>query len=162
MWWSRRGFLLAAFAALPACGFRPLYSEGSAAVALQGSFEFEDEGGPFAFAMREQLRTRLGVGAAPRYRLTTVTNVDVEERAIRADRSILRFNLQGRADFAVRSLGSDTVLFQDRATSFTAYSATASPFATRAAEDDARRRLAVALADQIVLRLSATAQDWAA
>ena len=44
---------------------------------------------------------------------------------------------------------------------FTAYSAVASPFATRTAEEDARRRLAVALAEQIAQRLALSANGWA-
>jgi len=169
MWWSRpiclgslpRAIALCLAFALTACGFTPLYSEDSSARAIDGVFVIENsQTGGFGFAMNERLRTRLGDARTGPYRLQIDTRIDQEERAIRADRSVLRFNLDALAQFAVLDAATGAVLFKDNARSFTAYSAIASPFATRSAEEDARNRLAIALADQIVLRLAATAGDW--
>ena len=109
MWWSERAFrsgLLALCLGLAACGFTPLYSENSSARAIDGVFVIEDQGGPFAFVMRERLRARLGDSETGPYRLRIDTQIDVEERAIRADRSVLRFNLDGVARFAVLDAGT--------------------------------------------------------
>ena len=164
MWWSDRIIrpgLLVLCLWLAACGFTPLYSESAPARAINGQFIIEnEESGAFGFALNERLRSRLGDTDSGPYLLRIDTQIKVEERAIRADRSVLRFNLDGLAQFAVLDAATGTIRFQDSARSFTAYSAIASPFATRAAEDDARDRLARALADQIVLRLAATAGDW--
>ena len=162
MWWSRRKLTsaVAALAAVPGCGFTPLYSEGSAAGDLRNAVAVEPGGTRFEFALRERLRTRLGVPDAPRYVLSVETRITEQGRAIRADRSILRFNLDGVAAFEIRKAGTSRRLFADDVRAFTAYSTVADPFATRSAAEDARLRLASALADQIVLRLAATARDW--
>ncbi|WP_112320871.1 LPS assembly lipoprotein LptE [Oceanibium sediminis] len=167
--WScdRRTFLKRAAALsvaaplLSACGFEPLYGESAPARALQGQVDVPVLPGLFGFAMRERLVTRLGPASAPAYELAIESDVEEVERAIRRDRSITRFNLNARADYRLESLTTGTTLTSGSVRETTAYSAVASPFATRAAEEDARRRLAVALADRIILRLAASAAEFA-
>ena len=144
------------------CGFEPMLAEGTAARALTGQLAIPRIDTPFGFALRERLVTRLGGTGPQRYSLVIDTDVTSEERAIRGDNTISRFTLRGQARFAVSSLDGGPVLTDGTVQAFTAYSAVGSAFATRAAEDDARKRLAETLADRIVLRLQATARDWAA
>lgn len=167
MWSSDRRSLLfraAAFAAvlpgLSGCGFAPLYGEGAPARALQGQVEVPILPGLFGFALRERLITRLGAAApTPLYLLDIEGEIEEDERAIRRDRSITRFNLTATARYSLSSLSTGAALASGTVRDTTAYSAVASPFATRAAEEDARRRLATALADEILLRLAASAAE---
>ena len=163
MWSSSRRRFLALAGALPAlsaCGFEPLYGEGSPARALQGAFDVQLVPNQFGFALNERLVQRLGKGSAPRYRLAVETRITVSERAIREDNTISRFSLAATSDFVVSPLAGGPPVTSGSVRSVTAYSAIGSPLATRAAAADARRRLAVTLADQIVTQLAATAGGW--
>lgn len=157
MWWSDRRSLLLGLAALPlaGCGFTPLYGTDAPARSLTGAVEVPELPGVFGFLLRERLVTRLGAPSNPRYRLDILAALEETERAIRADRSITRFDLAGEAIFELKSLETDAVIVSGTVQSFTAYSAVASPFATRQAEEDARRRIARELAEEIILRLAA-------
>ena len=164
MWWSdRRRFLTGALSlsALSACGFTPLYKEGTAASTLRGLIEVPKLPSAFGFAVRERLLARLGAPAAARFRLSLEIRIVKEERAIRADRTITRFNLNGTARYRLLPLAGGDPVDSGSVEAFTAYSAIASPFATRTAEEDAQRRLASTLADQIVQRLALSAETWA-
>ena len=109
--------------------------------------------------MREQLETRLGVATTATHVLDVALKVDREGVAITPDGSITRYNLSATAIFTVTQLGG-SIVFQDSVTAFTAYNATASAYATRIAEKDAYRRIAVTVADKIVTRLATSAEVW--
>ncbi|MEM8787015.1 MAG: LPS assembly lipoprotein LptE [Pseudomonadota bacterium] len=160
--YSRRNTLsLLAAPFLSACGFTPLYGPDGAARDIQGLVTIPTLPSRFGFDLREGLITRLGDPAQADFALSLQPALSQEGRGIQGDNTITRFNVEATVDFAVSRIGAEQPLFQDRARAFTAYSAVAGPFATRAAEDDALRRLADTLADQIALRLSATAGAWA-
>lgn len=158
---NRRKFLTltAVPLALSACGFTPIYSEGSAAERMHGRIALGDFIGLDGFQMREQLVTRLGTATAATHRLDIVLNVDSVGVAITQDGSITRYNLSGIAVFTITQLGGG-IAFQDSVSAFTAYNATASAYATRIAEQDANRRIAATIANKIVTRLSTSAEDW--
>ncbi len=162
MSWSRRQALFAA-ASLPlgACGFQPLYGDGTAARSLDGLIRVPILPGRFGFGLRERLVNQLGTPDTPRYSLDIQTEITQESRAILSDNTITRFTLTATANYAVLPLAGTAPVFQDVEQSITGYSTVASPFATRAAEIDAFRRLAVSLAEKMVLKLASTAQDWA-
>lgn len=162
MSWSDRRQFLAALALLPlaGCGFTPLYSDNQPASRLFGQIKFIAPRNRFEFDLRDRLETRLGDASAPQYRLTFTTSVDSEGGAIRSDSAITRINLQAQATFSVTSPDAATTFFTGSVRTFTAYSTLASPFATQVAAEDAERRLARALADQIVIRLAATSGSW--
>ena len=143
---------------LAACGFSPLYSEGSPASAMNGRIAFDVESSRMGFAMRERLETRLGIAQVPEYNLGVDFSVDSDDTVIQSDNSITRYTLRSIAKY-VLTQGDKTIL-RDQVRAVTAYNATASPFATDAAERDARQRLAYNLADQIVTRLASGAGDW--
>ena len=144
---------------LGACGFSPIYSDGSAASALQGRVEITAGKGREYFEMRERLIERFGFANDPRYTLTFSYIVDSEGLAVSRTAEITRYNLDGISDFKVTD-SNGVVVFSGSVKSTTAYSATSETYPTRVAEQDARSRLALALADQIVTRVSATASSW--
>jgi LPS-assembly lipoprotein len=76
-----------------------------------------------------------------------------------------RYDVIGTAAFVLTPVGGDRAALRGEVRTITGYSApdteAALTFASRAAQRDAGRRLAVTLADQIVQRLALTAGDWA-
>ncbi|KAG1713782.1 Leucine--tRNA ligase [Nymphon striatum] len=81
-----------------------------------------------------------------------VNVLDIKEVAvvISSAQDINRFNLPGEATWMLTEPGNDTPLASGTAATFTAYSAFGTTVATREAQNDARDRLAIALADLIV------------
>ncbi|MEM9811604.1 MAG: hypothetical protein AAF913_02955 [Pseudomonadota bacterium] len=158
MWWSRRALL--APLALAACGFEPLYAPGSAAASLEGRIVLGEPEGRFGFLLRDRLETRFGAPEAPLYRLIVVTRLSEEDSAILTETAISRINLSGRSSFSVTRLDGPEELIGGEVRAFTSYNTTASPFAADVAGQEAERRLAISLADQIVLRLTASAESW--
>ena len=112
------------------------------------------------FAMREQLVARLGIAENPGYFLTVAIEVEEVGLAITPDGKITRYNLNGTAHFELVSVNGGEPVISDSTRTFTAYSATGSAYATRVAEQEARRRLAVTLADRIATQLAVTANRW--
>ena len=160
---SRRNALkLLAAAPLGACGFQPLYGEGTVARNLNGLIDVPILPGRFGFDLRQRLITRLGRAQAPQFMLGIQTDIQQESRAILSDNTITRFTLTAHADYEVIPIGRAQAVFRDRERAVTGYSTVASPFATRAAEIDAFRRLAVSLAESMVVKLASTSRDWAA
>ncbi|MEM9342461.1 MAG: LPS assembly lipoprotein LptE [Pseudomonadota bacterium] len=157
---TRRTLLLTATAALAACGFTPVYGPQGSAEGLRGSIAIDDPSDPAGFALVRQLERRLGLPNSPTYALSADLFVTEKELGITADQEITRFNILGRARFALRDLSTGAIATSGEVDSFTSYSATGTPFATQTAERDAQDRLMVILADQIVARLLATAGDW--
>ncbi len=158
---NRRKFLIltATPLALSACGFTPIYSDGSAAEQMHGRIALGSFDGLEGFQMREQLESRLGTATAATHRLDVALTVDSVGVAITQDGSITRYNLSGIGEFTITQLGGG-IAFKDSVTAFTAYNATASAYATRIAEQDANRRMAVTIADKIVTRLATSAEEW--
>lgn len=162
-WSSRRHVLLGgvALAGLSSCGFQPIYGQGQTARAINGKIVVDQIKGAMGFEMRKRLTERLGNSTAPRFGLAVSIEVASEGLAISEQNDITRYNLTGEADFALRSITTNDSLQRGTVRAFAAYSATNSPFAAQVAEDDARARLATTLADRIVTRLIASADDWA-
>jgi LPS-assembly lipoprotein len=154
----RRAALLALLALLgaAACGFQPAYGPGGAGAALRGRVGVEAPATPDGFALRARLEDRLGpvasASAAPAATLAAALAVEVEAAAVTPDGAITRYVLEGRAPW--RLVAPDgAVLAEGEAAGFTGYSATGSTVATAAAAADARDRLMVLLADDILARL---------
>ncbi len=145
---------------LGGCGFEPIYGEGSAADSLRGTIEISAGKGREFFAMRERLVERFGFASVPKYQLSFTFVAESEGLAVSTTAEVTRFNLDGKSTFKVVDTDTGAVLLAGTVTSKTAYSATSRTYPTRVAEQDARSRLALALADQIVTRVSATAPKW--
>ncbi len=156
---SRRAILLAPLA-LAACGFTPIYGRGSAAEALRGKIAFSAVDSRLTYQFNEELENRLGRTQTAVFRLDVTLSVSSKGLAITQNNAITRYNLTGIAAFTLTRISDDTVVLEDRLRAFTAYSATASAYATFVSERDANRRLAVSLADQITTRLASSAESF--
>ena len=167
MWWSDRRAVLAglAAAALAGCGFTPLYGEGAPATKMAGRVEVSIIEGEPGFTMRERLTERLGPATAAAYRLDVTLKLTRNGVALTQQNVTTRFDVIGTAEYTLVPLAGGTPVASGSVRTITGYSApeseTASAFASRAAERDAERRLAVVLADRILQRLALGADGWA-
>lgn len=157
---DRRTFLTLT-AALAGCGFTPVYGPGGAGHELQNAVLVDDPGDRNAYQLVRRIEERLGRATAARYGLSIALSVSEESMAVTADGKTTRFDLVGKATYALRALDSGAVLRTGSVDSFTGYSTTGTTVATLAAERDARERLMTILADQIVTRLFAEAASLA-
>ncbi|GIX12370.1 MAG: hypothetical protein KatS3mg118_0329 [Paracoccaceae bacterium] len=165
MWWSRRGAVLAALAAA-GCGFRPLHGRDGAARTLAGRIAIGSVSrGPLpdrmVFHLRDALIRQLGVAHQPAWRLDLAISLTEKGLAITPDNAITRYSLTASADWKLHDIASGAVILQGRAESYSAYSATATVYATRIAARDAERRLAEDLAQRVVTQILARADALA-
>lgn len=156
--WSpdRRGFLaLAGALALAGCGFRPALREEGATRELIGLVSFDLPPGRLGYAMREPLRRRLGPpGSDLQWLLVTDLALDETGLAITPDSSITRYVVRGRSRWRLEG-PPDQEPLEGVAESMSAYSATGSLYATRAARRDAEERVARALGNEILVSIMA-------
>lgn len=157
---DRRLFLLG-LAALAGCGYQPVYAPGSVARDLRGAVLVDPPSDPVGFVLVNELERRFGEPQSVRYRLTASIAMAEDAIGITADQIITRYRLRGRVDYAVVDPATGERLTSGQAQSFTSYSATSTTVATRSAKQDAEERLMIILADQIVTRLTSTAESWA-
>ncbi len=157
---DRRQFLLT-LAALPlaGCGFQPVYGTGGPAAALRGRIAFRAPNTPEGFRLRARLEDRLGRVEQGDYLLTVELDIREVSLVISSQQDINRFNLPGTARWTLTPAGQDAPVATGEAETFTAYSAFGTTVATSEAQDDARDRLAIALADLIVTDLMVAAQS---
>jgi LPS-assembly lipoprotein len=127
---------------------------------LRGRFELEAPDNRNAFTLVGRLEERLGRPEGPDLRLTYDIVLESDELAISSANNIERYNIIGRIGYTVSRVGSPAVLTRGAVENFTSYSTTALTVGTLAAEEDARERLMILLADQIVAQLLATAGEW--
>lgn len=151
---TRRSALLGLLA-VSACGLTPVYGPEGAGNRLFGKIRPRDPKSYEDFAFNRRLSDRLG-GDGDLYDLDYRLNLGVVAQAITQDQVTTRYSLNGTADFALKN-AEGRVLTQGRVSSFTSYSTTGTTISTLAAEGDARQRLAIMLADQVVTRLMAAA-----
>lgn len=158
--WSRRGLAsLAAALALAACGFAPVHGPGGGGSRLSGAIRAAEPATDETFAFVRRLEERIGRPDDPRYELGYALTTSVAALAIDGSDSITRLNIEGRLDWTLVPADGGEPVLSGRETAFTGYSAPASTVSTRASERDARRRLAIILADKVVTRLLAGASD---
>lgn len=156
---DRRLFLVS-LAALAGCGLRPVYGPGGSAEGLQGEIAIDPPRDAEGFVFVRQLEDRLGMADNPRFRLSARLLISEEELGITPGQEITRYNVLGRVEYTLRDIDTDAVVASGTSTGFNSYSATGTPFATRSAQTDARERLMISLADQMVARLLATSAEW--
>ncbi|MFC0200852.1 LPS assembly lipoprotein LptE [Paracoccus rhizosphaerae] len=158
MWSPDRRAALLGLLALGGCGLTPVYGPGGGGSRLWGRVRPRDPDTPIDFIFNRRLTERLGPEDSALYDLDYRINVGVVPQAITTDEVTTRYSLNGTADFALTGPGG-AVVTQGSVSSFTSYSTTGTTISTLAAEGDARERLAVMLADQVVTRLLAAASS---
>jgi len=156
---DRRLFLLGlgALGLTGACGYDPVYGTGGTAEGLRGQVRADDPGSELDFALVERLEERLGRPGGARFRLSYGT-ATYREQPITYGAT--RYNVIGTVSFQLRDETSGAVVQSGTLRRFTSYSTTVSTVSTLSAQRDAERRVMVILADEIVTRLLATANDW--
>jgi len=160
MWLSKRQALtLTIAAALSGCGFAPAYGPSGTAGKLQSQITVDAPENRDQQLLVQELENRLGRTSTGRYQLHYDLSYDEARMAVTADNTTTRFNIVGTVAYALRDSGSQEILSTGTVSSFTGYSTTSSTVATLASERDARKRLAVILADKIVTQLIASAPE---
>lgn len=152
MWWSRTLFFVLA---VSACGFEPVNT--GPASALRSSVAIAEPEDRNAFLLVQRLEERLGRSSIPAFALDHTIRVSAKSLGIDAEGDVRRFNLVGQVDWTLREIETGEVRASGVVENFTGYSATGTTVATLTAERDARQRLMVILADQIVQRIQAQA-----
>ena len=153
--WSRR-LALTTVLTLAACGFEPVYGPGGAGTRLQGQVRVADPRTADDYAFLRRMTERLGPEETARYDLGYRLQIASVGQAITPDEVTTRYSLNGTATYTLTDAATGAVLAQGEVSNFSSYSTEGTVIATNAAEQDARGRLAVMLADQVVTRLLAT------
>lgn len=163
MLFDRRNTLfLALGGCISACGFKPVYKEGSTASNLQGQIEISLIKGRNGFELREELENKLGrtLLVAP-YVLTLKLTISEMGLAVTEDEGTTRTSLNGIAAFTLTRRGTGKVIFRDSVSNLTAYGTTSATYPSTVARRDANIRLMKALAAQIANRIAITSDGWA-
>lgn len=161
---DRRALLLGLGAAglLAGCGFRPALKAGTDQRGLRGTVMLSVPEGRLGFAMRETLERRFGrPGDAPTHLLTADLRIDDTGLAITPDSSITRYVIRASSRWSLTGPEGFRPI-EDVSESMTAYSATASLFATRQARRDAETRAATEIGERIWTRILAELEARAA
>ena len=153
--WSRRAALAVALLAA-GCGFTPVYGPGGAGTRLHGQVRVADPQTADDYAFLRRMTERLGPAETGRYDLAYTLRVAVLPQAITPDEVTTRFSLNGTATYRLTDSATGATVAQGEVSNFTSHSTVGTVIATNAAEQDARNRLALMLADQVVTRLLAT------
>ena len=163
MLFNRRNTLfLALGGCISACGFKPVYKEGSTASNLQGQIEISLIRGRNGFELREELENKLGrtLSVAP-YVLTLKLTISEMGLAVTEDEGTTRTSLNGIAAFTLTRRETGKVIFRDSVSNLTAYGTTSATYPSTVARRDANIRLMKALAAQIANRIAITSDGWA-
>ncbi len=156
--WPGYGALVL-LAALTACGFRPLYGPQAgydsslAELASITVSRIPDRTGQI---LQNDLRDRLtprGAPANPRYRLGVSMLTQREGVAFEKDESVTRINLTLSASYQLTEIATGSVLSSGATRSVAAFNVVQSEFANISAEADAERRAALAVGENIWIRL---------
>lgn len=158
---------LAGLAGLAACGFVPAYGpqgygpqgwapQGGGAPGgagrLLGQVALSGPATPFGYQVLTTLEDRLGRAQGARYALALTLTLAEAPAAITADGTRTRTTLTGTVGYALTGAATPVTGQLD---GFAAYATSGSTVETTAAAADAQQRLAVMLADALLIRLIA-------
>lgn len=163
MWSSDRRTLLAGLAAAclaAGCGFTPVYAPDGVGTALQGQILPTEPRSSNSYAFVDRFEERLGRNDSAPLELRYAIRTSTDRLAITPDESTLRYHLRGSVSFSVVDKATGRELTSGEVSNFTSYSAIGTTVATRASQKDARSRLMILLADQVVAQLMASAKSW--
>ena len=169
MSWSRRSFalggLLAGLAALGGCGWQPLYgrmnSGGGAAGGNAGPELAKVRIAPIADRVGQNLynalRDRLNPGgppSSPRYDLVIRLEEHTQQLLVLEDQTATRIDLTLNASYYLYQRGTKTPVFHGQSRATTSYDLLNDEYATIQSTDDAHRRGALTLADDIATQVA--------
>jgi LPS-assembly lipoprotein len=161
MWWSRAALALAGLLALSACGWQPLYGRvgstgGNAAPQLAAVhiLPIADRTGQNLYnALRDRINPS-GAPAEPHYDLVIHLSERTEQMLVLQDQTASRTNLTLNATFQLYQRGNSKPVLQGTSRATTSYDLLNDEFATLQSTNDARRRGALTLADDIATQLA--------
>ena len=165
MSWSRRSILLAGLAALGGCGWQPLYGKidtGSGPVGGNAGPQLASVHiAPIADRVGQQLynalRDRLnpaGAPTSPRFDLVIRLEERTQQLLVLEDQTATRMNLTLNATYFLYQRGNKTPVFQGQSRATTSYDLLNDEYATIQSTDDAHRRGALSLADDITTQVA--------
>ncbi|MDO6587301.1 LPS assembly lipoprotein LptE [Salipiger sp. 1_MG-2023] len=160
MWSPDRRWVLLGLGALAACGFTPVYGPQGGGSKLLGSIALPDPEDSDDYAFNLRFEERMGRASGP-YALVRDITVNSTGLGSLADGTTTRYQLTGRATYALMPAGGSEVLISGRTDAFTGYSVTGSSASRQASQSDARQRLMILLADQVIDRLLLDADELA-
>lgn len=135
--------------------FKPMLATDSNATAMRSKVDLPSISGRFGYFLVGSLEDQLGEPQGPEWALSVSPTVSRREVAIASDSSVTRITLIAIANWTLKRRSNGATVVTDRARSTAGYSATTSLFATRQAEQDAERRLAIDIGEQIARRVYA-------
>lgn len=125
--------------------------------ALYGKVSVDAPDGENTYFLVRRLEERLGRGSDAAYRLSMQLDISSQGQAITASDETLYYSVTGAITYRLATNDGSTTVARGRIQNFTGYSATGDTAETLSAQRDARERLMVILADQLVRELNATA-----
>lgn len=149
------GLFAAITTSLGACGFRPLLSQAEADGSVQrelAAVDISGLGGRLGQQLRIALEDNLdpaSSGTPPLYDLDIRLSSTNSAFAIQLDNTISRYNLTLTAGFVLRRNLDQNVLYRSSVQRVASYNQRRAPFATLTAQQDAERRAAEEIADDI-------------
>lgn len=152
----RLALLGAAAAAVSACGFTPALREGGGARSVNGGTGLIVPEGRLGFELRTALESRLGrAGSDNTYLLTANLVMTQTGLVITQDSDTTRYVVRGQSVWSLVGPTGFTSL-GGTVDAMSAYSATGSVYATRAARRDAEARVARELGERIWVEIAAS------
>lgn len=152
--------LLVAGLSLAGCGFSPLYGERSASsvatpelAAIQIDSIPNREGQIVRNSLLDKMQPR-GAAPKPLYRLQIGVSLARESLGVRIDDTATRGNLTMNASYTLIDLASGKPLMSARSRAVSGYNILDSDFATVISENDAIRRTAVEVSEEIKTRVA--------
>ena len=152
---ARRWFVLGLCAGLGACGFRPLLAVNDDAGVQQqlGGIEVTGLSGRLGQLVRNSLMEHItpvaALDGAPRYRLAVRLSRGTSALGIQLDNTITRYNLTVVARFQLLRQEDNQPLYRSTVRRVASYNVRREPFATLTAEQDAERRAAREIGNDI-------------
>ncbi len=154
--------ILAACALLPGCALQPLYGGGGSGVVAQGLGSIEVPAIPerSGWLVRNALNDRLGGGTqSPQYRLDVRLDDQLDALGVLSDDTVGRERRTLRARYQLVDIATGDIVHDATAGSDAGIDVVSSEYATIAAEQTALERLAVDIADRIVIDLAKTLRE---
>ncbi len=147
---------------LPGCGFKPMYGENTTAtsstvVEKMASIDIRPIPDRLGQVVRNQLVdaiTPTGPSGAPVYELALKVGEEREDVGLRQNASATRANYRMSAKFELREIASDKVVLNGTTWAETAFDIVQQDYPTVIAQQDAQKKLAAELADEIRTRLA--------
>jgi len=140
---------------ITACGFTPVYHQNSQSQTRDylSLIEVASIGGKRGMQLRNWLKTRIspaGSEQAPRYLLSIDLNSSTEAVLIQLNNTATRQNLKISAAFTLMNISTGMPVYTGKAVSVGSYNVVESEFATIAAENNAAKRVAREIGEEIL------------